>query len=187
MEGRMKRARPNPFPGQYPLASILALGLVVSACGEKKQDPAPEPAPAAEPTPITKPTPPAKKPAEPPAIPADDPLLGTWEVVDDTGKHAEVNVGLVYTFGADGKAIVRGIRTNPHIRARDMKAFNDPTKEGVIVENEWAWLRVAPDEIAMTHSDSPLSASITTKFEGDELKFTWNKKGSVFTMKRMKD
>jgi hypothetical protein len=162
---------------------------MVSACGEKKQEPEPEP--TAEPTPIAEPTPPVKKPAaspaKPPAIPEDDPLLGTWEVVEATGKYAEANTGLVYTFGADGKAIVSAVRTNPHIRARDMKALNDPTKEGVIVENEWAWRRVAADEIEMTHSDSPLTAAITTKFEGDELEFTWNKRGSVFTMKRMKD
>lgn len=168
--------------GYLLLALVAASALTLAACGDREREP-----PPIEPTEL----PAAEKAAPKPAtgkpvaskVSSDDPLLGTWEVVEVTGRYAEANTGLVYHFRQDGKAKVSAVAM---VDIPGGRALPPGVKNGDLIENIWSWKRVAPNEIEMTHPDSPMVARITTTIEGDTMKFEWNKAkgGSIFVMER---
>lgn len=171
------RSRPSVY-GCHGLLPLLIFGALAVACGEKKETTVPAESaarPATEKLVVEK-----QDKAESQAISPNDTLLGTWEVVEATGRYAETNTGLVYTFLPNGTAQTRAIHKGKIPGGRLIPGV----KAGEPIENEWSWTRVSPNKIEMTHRESPLVAQITTTIDGNTMKFEWNKGGSIFIMER---
>ena len=74
---------------------LCALLVLLAACGQG--EPGSRPA-AAGPAPA-----PAAGPAPAPAAGPASPLVGKWKIVQASGPGADMNMGTVYEFSADGK------------------------------------------------------------------------------------
>lgn len=156
---------------------LAALLLLATACGGE----------AAEPAGGGDTADPGAPGAAGAVIPADDPLLGEWVVIEAAGRLQQGNVGVEYRFTRDGVARTRKY-LDPTARPLSARKAGAPAPgPGEAKETRWSWRRVGPSRIELTHPRSPEQVhAVDATVTGEALVLVWREAGSAFTMRRLK-
>ena len=112
-------------------------------------------------------------PARPKRV--DDPLIGSWKVIDAKGSYAKGNIGIVWTFEEGGTAKSAGLADPPGTGRHD----GPVGANAVQTESLWEWERISNDKIEMAPKDAAGAAEIRHSFEGNKLVLYWNNGGQV--------
>ncbi len=151
------------------VSSAAVVSLLLTGCADPvEQEPAAAPSPKPGVEPEEK-----QAPVKPKHV--DDPLIGSWKVIDAKGAYAAGNIGVVWTFEAGGTAKSAGFSDPPSMGRHD----GPVGVNAVRTESLWSWRRVSNDKIEMAPKGAAGAGEISHSFDGDKLVLDWNRGGQI--------